>query len=277
MRLLPKLAVTPSCSRLRVPRLGGDNVEVWRDAHGTVCAYGYSRRGKLCMLFPGLAEFRFTPAATVVEAIAAPGAPLEIVRDTCRRSALPMALQTRGLEVLHASAVRTPRGIVALCGESGAGKSTIAFALSRRGFPLWADDSVALNISVSACRTVPAPFRIRLRPESATYFQAKSGRSRTAHLPVPLTAAFILCRGTGRNTVTRLSPHEAFSGLLAHAYCFNLRNLERKRRMIENYLRLSAMTPVFKVRFESGLHHLPVVLDIIELDLERLCAQCASS
>lgn len=46
----------------------------------------------------------------------------------------------RGLEGLHASAVLTEAGVVAFLAGSGGGKTSIAFELVRRGYPLVCDD-----------------------------------------------------------------------------------------------------------------------------------------
>ncbi len=59
---------------------------------------------------------------------------------------IPFAAVLRGLEVLHASAVATPTGAVALLGSSGAGKTSLAIALQRAGVgSLLADDVLALE------------------------------------------------------------------------------------------------------------------------------------
>lgn len=58
---------------------------------------------------------------------------------------LPNVSLARGREVLHASAVETPLGVVALAAPSGAGKSTLAIELVRRGWPLFADDALVLD------------------------------------------------------------------------------------------------------------------------------------
>jgi hypothetical protein len=60
------------------------------------------------------------------------------------RSALPALLRQRMLLTLHASAAITPGGVVAICGNSGMGKSTTLSALMARGCPLLADDLTAL-------------------------------------------------------------------------------------------------------------------------------------
>lgn len=54
-------------------------------------------------------------------------------------------MQQRGEVVLHASAVRVGDGAVLFCGESGAGKSTIAAALNKIGHAMVADDFCVLR------------------------------------------------------------------------------------------------------------------------------------
>src|SRR5919106_5320553 len=101
------------------------------------------------------------------------------ILDAYYRSVLPMALQAQGAEVLHASAVLTPRGVLALCARSGTGKSTLAYGLSRRGYPLRADDAVAFENSGAQINVRPLPFSIRLRPDAAAFFDQ-------AHVPLSL-------------------------------------------------------------------------------------------
>lgn len=59
--------------------------------------------------------------------------------------ALPFVAVMRGLEVLHASAVATGSGAVALSGPSGSGKTSLALAMQRRGATLLADDVLAVE------------------------------------------------------------------------------------------------------------------------------------
>jgi hypothetical protein len=68
--------------------------------------------------------------------------------------------------------------------------------------------------------------------------------------------------------VTRLSPVEAFSALLPHAYCFTLSDAQRKGLMMKQYMSLVASVPVYKVSFRTGLQHLPAILDEIEQAVE---------
>jgi hypothetical protein len=121
-------------------------VQVWRDHEGTVCAAGHTVAGRHWMHVPRIGSFAFGPCAgDAVHVFAEPSARPESVLDTFRRMVLPLALQAQGEEVLHASAVRMLQGVVALCAVSETGKSTLAYALSRRGFPLWADDACGVS------------------------------------------------------------------------------------------------------------------------------------
>ena len=265
-----------------MPDLTDPSVQVWRDYDGTVCAYGHTVGGDHWMHVPGVGSFRFTSRADEVTAIAQPAALTDVIVDVYRRSVLPMALQALGQEVLHASAVLTPAGVVALCAESGTGKSTTAFGLGLRGHALWADDAVAFEVAERSILALPLPFEMRLLAEAASFFDhhrvaavPASGREiaeRPRSGPAPLAALCVLKRTPGGPEgrgleVVRRSAVGAFLAVLPHAYCFSLHDLDRKRRMMEQYLDLTARVPVFEVRFQAGLDALEAVLDGIEREV----------
>ena len=77
-------------------------------------------------------------------------------------------LHQRGLLVLHASAVQTPKGAVAFAGVSGSGKSTALGVFLRRGYPLLSDDLAAIRRDENGRLVVePAIPRARLWSDSA--------------------------------------------------------------------------------------------------------------
>jgi hypothetical protein len=57
---------------------------------------------------------------------------------------VPSISVMRGYESLHAGAVDSPDGVVAIAGPSGSGKSTLVTELVHRGWPLFADDELTL-------------------------------------------------------------------------------------------------------------------------------------
>lgn len=270
LRIVRRGAIVPPPTQISNPR-----TEVWRDGEGGVYAYAESLGDEYWMHLPDLASFRFSSRGDEVAAAVTSAAREELVLDAYRRRVLPMALQVCGREILHASAVRSATGVAALCADSETGKSTIAFGLSSRGYPLWADDLVAFEISDSGGRAISLPFDLRLRPSAAALFESDTSRSQIAASDdaspgketAPLTAICVLRRGDAAAPLVatrRLSSAEAFAAVLAHAWSFGIQNGERKRRMIHNYLNLVAGTPVYDICFQPGLTNLPAILDAIE-------------
>jgi hypothetical protein len=90
-------------------------------------------------------------------------APVDSADAAWRRVLLTRILPNVGIalgyEALHASAVLTDRGVVVIAAPSGSGKSTLALELVRRGWPLFADDTVILGRLGEAIEAHPAaPF-----------------------------------------------------------------------------------------------------------------------
>jgi hypothetical protein len=71
---------------------------------------------------------------------------------------LPDVALARGYEALHASALESPAGVVAIAAPSGTGKTTLALALMRRGWRLFADDVLVLGADATG------PARITAHP-----------------------------------------------------------------------------------------------------------------
>lgn len=253
-------------------------VQARRISNATVASYRYSRDGQHWIHFPTLADFCFDPNRDEVIAIAHDGSHLDAIWDAYYRSVLPMALQTVGQEVLHASAVQTPRGVLAFCADSETGKSTIAYGLSLLGYPICADDAVAIETRDERIYVAPLPFKVRLRVASASFFGLTQQtapatttfccNATTDRTPVPLAAVCVLRRmpevvdGIVAESV-HLSPVQAFMAVLPHAYCPRLGNLEERRRMIQRYLNLTSQVPVFETRFQPGFQYFPTVLTSI--------------
>jgi hypothetical protein len=270
-----ELAVTEAGGSIHLPPNQVDGVEIWRDNEGVPAAYGYASEGTYWIEYPGIGTFRFADAGGTVDAVAAEETSLDRLRGAFRRAVLPLALQALGSEVLHASGVLTQNGGIALCGKSEAGKSTLAYGLQQRGYRAFADDAVVVDVSRSVARVSGTPFAIRLRYESAQHFgREHTDRDEVAETdldfhdqPEPLAAIFALEPQRSSDAevgLTRLSPTAAFPTLLTHAYCFSLRDPERKRRMMDHYLDLVNRVPVFSVRYRSGLDQLQRMLDLIE-------------
>jgi hypothetical protein len=273
---VPRLIVSNSTSP--AAEVSGDvDLQPWHDKDGRAVGHAYVSQGIHVIELDGVARFAFGPGASEVLATAAPGAAHDLIEEYFRRWILPVAVQVRGLEVLHASAVLSPRGVGAFTAASEAGKSTLAFGLHERGYGLWTDDALAFDVSSSGPHTYPLPFRLRLRPASATHFGLPPRPDGTIAAesdtglegPEPIAALFLLERRPSGPAVQieRADPLAAFPTLVEGSYHFGREEGERKRAMLSRYLKLATAVPVHRLTMATGLANLDEVLDAVE---ERL-------
>jgi hypothetical protein len=244
---------------------------------GTPVAYGSRAGNEHWVSVPKYASFHFEPGCRVVEVRPDPEADDEGVLDAYHGAALPMVLQAAlEQQALHASAVVTPsRAVVAFCGSTHAGKTTLAYGLARRGYPIWADDVVAFDAATRAVLALRLPFRLNLREESAAHFGAVAEEASYVDsefeegTQAPLAVVCELERvergqPSGLPVGRRLSPSEALMALLAHSFRFQPQTPAEQRRMMADYLELVARVPVFRLRVPPGLGELDELLDEVE-------------
>jgi hypothetical protein len=247
-------------------------VELWRDARGDVCAFAYETDGEFYMDWPAVARFRFSRSGDVVSATPVKGVPVSTLERVWRRGVVPAALQCLGYQVLHASAVALPDGIVGFFGDAEAGKSTFAFAASQRGYVHWADDTVVLEARPDHPVALPIPFDAALRPASARHLVGLPSGTHQGTVtqapggPVPVRALVQLQRrtsGFGRPVLRRVSEVDAFRRLLANACTFSMQLPGASLRVSDDYLTFANAIPVFELEYTSGFDRLDDALDVV--------------
>jgi hypothetical protein len=246
------------------PSAAEGEVQVWRE-QGEVCGLGYAAAGSNWLHLPNVATFRL---GEDVVPFPLPSASSDLIEEAYERSVLPLALQALGGHALHASAVLGPAGVVALCGDSGTGKSTLAHALGARGYSPWADDAVAFEIVDEDVLTIRLPFHLRLRPDAAALLDGRISEPPVGKSAI-LAAAVMLRRDADRPiSVQRLEGAAAFPAVLEDAYCYRESDTTARASLVETYLELVARLPVIEVRFPPDWRQLDVVLDALEKVLE---------
>jgi HPr serine kinase-like protein len=81
-----------------------------------------------------------------------------------------MTLEPRYLTVIHAACVKLAGKTVLLCGDSGAGKSSLSLACALRGWTFLSDDSISLIRNREDRLAVGNPYSMRFREESIELF-----------------------------------------------------------------------------------------------------------
>jgi hypothetical protein len=246
----------------------GDVRQRWFDNDGRLIASG-GRGNDRCgnarwwMHWGGLSIFWFGDAGNVTaEPVTSDLAPQ--VRDAFARGVTPVVLLARGFEALHASGVLHPRGVIGFCGTSGTGKSTLALALSTRGLPHFADDTIVYE-PAGPDRPLALALPSSVRVDSTARFAAGPRRASSQQVPragwAPIHRIYHLVRDvTIEPRTPQLSPIDParrFERLLAHAHPFEMGSDDRRRAFFKNLLAFAGHVEVWECRFAPALEALP--------------------
>lgn len=162
--------------------------------------------------------------------------------------ALPFAAVLQGLEVLHASAVAIDRGAIAFVGPSGAGKTSLALELCRRGAEFLADDVLALEDLRGELIGHPGSPVVGLDLAEAERLRAAGvdggttlsvdARERVERVPagaepLPLRALFFLDRRADGPEVPRFEPAADARMLIASTFNLVLADSGRLARLLD--------------------------------------------
>ncbi len=201
-------------------------------------------------------------------------------------------LRLRGVVCLHASAVAIGDQAIALVGLPGAGKSTTAAAFGRCGFPVLADDVVALVDRGEHFLVQPAYPRVNLWPDSVRelfgsedalpritptwdkrYLSLGQNTYPFGHNPLPLGAIYILSgREVSRTApvIEQLAGSEAFMALVANTYVNYLLDRDMRSREFDALSRMLTAVPVRRVRPTADSWAIFALCETIAADAMRL-------
>ena len=200
---------------------------------------------------------------------------------------LGLLLRLRGLTCLHASAVAIGGRAVLFSGAGGAGKSTTAAMLARRGHAVLADDiCVVIEREESFLVRAAYPY-LSLWPDSAEMiygaehrlpafsanFDKRMARSDCADglrfetEPVALGAIFVLGERSddpGAPLLEAIDLREGLLSLVVNSYATNLLSPEMRAKEFSQLGRLMASVPVHRVRAHSDPGKLEQLGELIE-------------
>jgi hypothetical protein len=236
--------------------------------------------------WPGVGSYRVRHGRNVV--ICPETDNTQLVRQPLLGIVLATVLHQRRLLPLHASALNLAGGAVAFLGEKGAGKSTVAAAFLAAGYPVMADDVLAIDVSMPQCPlAAPAFPQLKLWPDTAIAVGVRPAdlpRLSAQHekrlcaipanfwsRPVPLQQFYVLERGETLRC-TPLRPSEAVAALIAHSYVARIiPQLFEGKQAIEHLVRCVALAKcvaAFRLEYPRSFHCLPEVVRLVEQNLE---------
>lgn len=178
----------------------------------------------------------------------------------------------RGREALHAGAVATEKGAIAIAAASGGGKSSLLAALLQAGLPLLSDDVVVLDADPghhllahpgAPVMTVPTSTAPLPGEWIATVGEESWVGVPTCPEPVPLAALILLDRRPGGTTgLRRVSdPFGTLIGSLLHFP----RTPDRERARFELAAAIASDLPIW--RLEADLSADPPTLAALAIEV----------
>jgi hypothetical protein len=247
--------------------------------------------GSFYILWPDLFEFLVSPDGRRITYNPLPQASRVAFETYLLSQVLSYSLLKLGYAVLHATSVIVEGEALALLGQSGYGKSSLAAAFLQAGYGVLSDDLLVLVETPKGILIAPGPPRIKLFPEIAERFlpfpinsAAMNPLTKKSVIPIPeahsrrapalLRALYKLpCpsarRPRSKVRIWRLGEKAAFMELLASAFSPRMVESPRLRGQFETTARLLTMVPVRRLSYQRGLENLPQVRDAILADFRR--------
>lgn len=236
-----------------------------------------SGSGSLLRL-PRLADFWINAQGTSVEAWPAPGLDHEACHQLYLNNVMPMALSRQGKLVLHASAVEVEGRALVFVGVSGRGKSTLATAFARRGYPLIVDDGLVVEFVEGKPMAMPGDRSVRLWRDSEQLLAAHSADSgqplgysekrrigasdelRFCSQPRPIQAIFLL-GDDARATldIRQLPPAQALIELIHYSFLLDVGIAERHGALMQAASRLAKTCGLALLDYTRDYEQLPQV------------------
>lgn len=213
--------------------------------------------------------------------------PDEVLFTYLLNQVLSECLVARGVEPFHASGIVVDGAAIAILGDSGYGKSTLAAALMGRGCRLLSDDALVLKFSGGQVLAYPSLARLKLHPDSAdaVFAQRRAlpmntftdkmilplGDSEHSAQPVPLRAIFVIpsAAGAARISIRGARGRRALLALIRSPFTLIHHDQRRLEAQLRFASRLAQAVPVKFLSYPRRLELLPEVAASILADLAK--------
>lgn len=237
--------------------------------------------------FPELADFSISPDMLELDGYSNPGIPENTIRHLLLDQVLPRCMAHQGNLMLHASAVRTSKGLILFTGASGAGKSTLAGYFHRSGNIAVSDDCMLIKEVKGRIIAIPSYSGVRLWQDSQDYlFSSDQQTHDMAHYSskqrIPLSdqdmdstgnvfpvvaVIFLSLPGYSRGNIelgfTPISKREGYIELLKQIYQLDVTDTQRLGHAAQSLRQVVQKTPLYKINIPRDYTSLPAARQMI--------------
>lgn len=230
---------------------------------------------------PGVADFLVTRGHSI-EIHAAPGSPWNSIELYLLGSAMGVIYHQRHTQPLHAACVTNGDSAIALAGDSGEGKSTLAYVMSLRDYDLLTDDLAPITQHGDTILVHREKPTFKIWKQTADHFSvpvdgldAVSNRDDKYYLPArhsrvetcPLKALVILAtdQRCHRPTLQPVSRLQALAAIRQHTYRnFLLPIIWEEGSFLKHSLRLLEAITIWRLVRPRNLANLEEAADAIQ-------------
>ncbi len=184
-----------------------------------------------------------------------------LIENTIHHRVIPLLLNHKDVDVIHASSILIGNKVIVLIGSSGHGKSTIAASLIKEGHKLIADDAVPLLLENNDIKTMNGLPKISLRSQSIELFPShkkdfisKSKAIITLQDKEYITGSFKINYlyflkpdiDTSKICIKKISKKETIVELIKSSHKLEINNID----MIKNqFIRLSKVAEIIEASY----------------------------
>lgn len=266
------------------PRLATIPYDRWVTPEGEVKAEFHRLSDGFLLRFPDEADFAVDNDFAVATGWPVPGTTPDHFDSLFHHAVLPLVGNHCGGLFLHGSAVTIGGRAVAFLGLSRSGKTTLAGAMAKAGYPFLTEDVIELVPVAGQYLLQPKRSMLRLFGDSAAYLLGRefpeaeeddkhslAGGDQLpfADAPCPLKRIYLLERDPeAAMAITPLKAPAALSQLLPHSFVLDVEDKPRLREHFSRIAELSERIPSHLLDFPRRYEELTRVVAAIIADLQ---------
>lgn len=267
------------------PALANAPYDRWVTPEGEVKAEFHRLPGRFLVRFPGEADFAIDIAARRAEGWPGPDTSPDHFDSLFQHGIAPLVGNYLGGLFLHGSAVTVDGQAIAFLGLSRGGKTTLAGAFAKAGYPFLTEDVIELVPAGEAYLLQPKPSRLRLFVDSASWLldrefaDAEDDDKHSlavgdvlpfSHEAAPLVRIYVL--GRDHQAPLAITPFQgtaALAQLLPHSFVLDVEDKPRLRAHFGRLAELSERITCRALDYPRRYEELPDVVAEILADIKE--------